>query len=119
MTNNKGELPCRASRSSNETSTTCLGFAGKAHHRLLGLFDKKLKSDTLLIMPCHSIHTFGLKKAIDVAFFDKQGRVIASRRVVPFRVFSCPGAEGVIERRIPKDSEHCFEVGDQLTLGFS
>ncbi len=46
--------------------------------RLKGLMGKKnLASNAgIIIKPCNSIHTFGMKIAIDVVFVDKDNRVI-------------------------------------------
>jgi uncharacterized protein len=40
----------------------------------------------LLIVPCNSIHTFGMRFAIDVAFLDRRGRVLKlAAQVAPGR----------------------------------
>ncbi|MDO4854330.1 MAG: hypothetical protein Q4A43_02775 [Coriobacteriia bacterium] len=95
-----------------------LGIAGRTRWRLLGLFDKRFDGDLLVIAPCRSIHTFGMKSAVDAAFFDRHGVVLAARRVFPWRVFSCRGAEGVIERAVEETelTSRWFEPGDQLCL---
>ncbi len=94
------------------------GIACRTRWRLLGLFDKKFDGDLLVIAPCRSIHTFGMRSAVDAAFFDRRGVVLEVRRVLPWRVFSCRGAEGVIERAVvePEFASRWFEPGDQLCL---
>lgn len=37
----------------------------------------------LLIVPCNSIHTFGMRFAVDVAFLDREGRVLKLAHGVP------------------------------------
>lgn len=95
-----------------------LGIACRMRWRLLGLFDKKFDGDLLVIAPCRSIHTFGMGGSVDAAFFDRNGVVLAARRVPPWRVFSCRGAEGVIERAVvePELAARWFEPGDRLCL---
>lgn len=46
--------------------------------RLKGLMGKKSldKGEGIIIKPCSSIHSFGMKMAIDVAFIDKDNQVI-------------------------------------------
>ena len=47
--------------------------------RLVGLLSRKSLSDDegLLLSPCASIHTIGMRFPIDVLFLDKQNKVIA------------------------------------------
>ena len=44
--------------------------------RIKGLMFKKEINKGLLIKPCSSIHTFFMRKNIDVLFLDKQGVII-------------------------------------------
>ena len=56
----------------------------------------------LLIPRCRSVHTFGMRFALDLLFLDAQGRVIELRRgVPPGRVIRCPGAMSVLELPSP------------------
>jgi len=70
--------------------------------RLLGLaLLAELPTCTaLLISPCRSVHTFGMRFALDLLFLDAYGSVI--RRVdsvTPRRVVCCRPARGVLETR--------------------
>jgi uncharacterized membrane protein (UPF0127 family) len=52
----------------------------------------------LLIPRCRSIHTFGMRFALDIAFLDAEGRVLRLERdVPPCRVVACRGAAAVLE----------------------
>jgi uncharacterized membrane protein (UPF0127 family) len=69
--------------------------------RLLGLaFLRSLPPGHALLIPrCRSVHTFGMRFAIDVRFLDDQGTTIrlvegVGRR----RVLGCPGAQAVLEK---------------------
>jgi uncharacterized membrane protein (UPF0127 family) len=68
--------------------------------RLLGLAwrDRALAGPGLLIQRCASVHTFGMRFALDIYFLDSDGTVIAVRRAVPpRRVLWCRGAAAVLE----------------------
>jgi len=52
----------------------------------------------LLIPRCSSVHTFGMRFALDLFFLDREGRVIGVRRAVPpRRVVRWRGAAAVLE----------------------
>lgn len=68
--------------------------------RLLGLAwrDRSQTGPGLLIPRCASVHTFGMRFALDLFFLDSAGRVIYVRRgVPPRRVVWCRGAAAVLE----------------------
>lgn len=70
--------------------------------RLLGLaWLRELPPGCALLLPdCRSVHTLGMRFALDVAFLDERGaplRVV--RGVARRRVLSCPGAFAVLETR--------------------
>jgi uncharacterized protein len=72
--------------------------------RLLGLalLRRERAGPGLLIPRCRSVHTFGMRFAIDVLFLDERDRVIELRRAVPpCRVIRCPGAMAVLELPSP------------------
>jgi uncharacterized protein len=72
--------------------------------RLLGLalLRRRRAGAGLLIPRCGSVHTFGMRFAIDVLFLDAEGRVIELQRSVPqCRVLRCPGAAAVLELPSP------------------
>lgn len=55
--------------------------------------------EALLLVPCSSIHTFGMSYALDVAFIDSRGQVIkACEGVQPGNVVRCRGSVAVLER---------------------
>lgn len=85
--------------------------------RALGLLvGKPLElTEGLLIAPCSSIHTIGMRYAIDVVFVDDSGRVV---RVCPDvrvgRMRFARGARGVLELRSGVAAEHGLAPGVQL-----
>lgn len=84
-------------------------------HRLQGLLFKHDFEGSLLIAPCHAIHTWGMDRAIDVAFLDGQGRIVASYcNIRPRQFLKCHGAHAVLER-FACDSPW-FKVGDRVAV---
>lgn len=68
--------------------------------RLLGVgaFPGRSAHDGVVLVPCRSIHTFFLRRAIDVVFLDKQGR--ECRRIEcmrPWRMAFAARAHLVVE----------------------
>jgi uncharacterized protein len=69
--------------------------------RLLGLaWLDELPSDCGLLIPgCRSVHTFGMRFALDVVFLGANGETLrVARAVPPRRVLWCRGAAAVLER---------------------
>lgn len=54
--------------------------------RLWGLLGRRSLDGALLIRPARSVHTFGMRFAIDVAFCDGELRVLAVRTMKPWRI---------------------------------
>lgn len=76
--------------------------------RLRGLAwrDRAAAGPGLLIPRCSSVHTFGMRFALDLFFLDRAGRVIAvRRRVPPRRVVWCRGAAAVLEKPAEEGGE--------------
>ena len=81
--------------------------------RLAGLLGTDAGARPVALVGCSSIHTLGMRYAIDVAFVSGSGRVIASRRAVPpSRLVGARGAKYVLER--PATKMHWPQVGDML-----
>jgi uncharacterized membrane protein (UPF0127 family) len=68
--------------------------------RLLGLsyLDREQAGTGLLIPRCSSVHTFGMRFALDLYFLGRQGDVVAVRLAVPPRRLAfCGLASAVLE----------------------
>lgn len=68
--------------------------------RAIGLLGRRALAadEALLIRPCSSIHTFGMRFAIDVVFLDRAGVVLALHPALPpWRTARCRGAQAVLE----------------------
>jgi uncharacterized protein len=81
-----------------------LGFRA----RLLGLagLDRAMAGAGLLIPRCSSIHTFGMRFALDVFFLDEDGAIVAIRRGIGARrIASWHQASAVLEVPSPQGGE--------------
>ena len=86
--------------------------------RMIGLFANGALDgvDALMLAPCHSIHSFGMPDAIDVAFINKDGYVLKSLRdLAPCRLAACRGAWATLERFSDPHSEWLLP-GDKIEL---
>lgn len=80
--------------------------AGSPAARVLGLalLDRSRAGAGLLIPRCRSVHTFGMRFALDVAFLDRSGAVLTQAPAVPpRRVVTDRRAAAVLET--PSDVE--------------
>jgi uncharacterized protein len=81
-----------------------LGLAWLRHHDLP-------EGHALLVRRCSSVHTFGMRFPIDIAFADSEGKVLrVIRGVPPQRVRRCPAAAMALET-------HAGELGRFLEGG--
>ncbi len=93
-----------------------MAFALTFPKRLKGLLYTEPNDSVLLIAPCRSIHTFGMKYAIDIAFVNQSGIVIKSiRDVFPNSRRRCRGACAVLERYACPNNPW-FREGDFISV---
>tara|TARA_R110000851_G_scaffold161068_2_gene304652 strand:- start:61199 stop:61549 length:351 start_codon:yes stop_codon:yes gene_type:complete len=93
-------------------------FANKTLSRLKGLLGKKglTIQQGLLISPCNSIHTVGMKFDIDVIFLNKQNQVIKIKpSVKPTRMVSCLRSKKVLELASGSAQYNNISIGDSLS----
>ena len=84
--------------------------------RLVGLIGRRsLPSGTALEIPrCRSVHTFGMRFALDLVWLDAERRVVRiDRAVPPRRVRSCRQARSVLEAD-SRFSNQWFAYGSSL-----
>jgi len=76
--------------------------ADRAWSRLRGLLARPPllgpATQALWLVPCGSIHTMGMRYALDIVFLDRKGHVLSwSESVLPWRVRQCRGATQTVE----------------------
>ncbi|OFK23453.1 hypothetical protein [Olsenella sp. HMSC062G07] len=83
--------------------------------RLRGLLGTTRDARQVILCPCSSIHSFGMRYPLDVALVGKAGTVLRSeRRLVPGRVVGCRQACLVMER--PARGGPWPDVGEVLAF---
>jgi len=96
-----------------------VGMASGFAQRAVGLLGRRhVARDEGIILPrCASVHTFGMRCAIDILFIDGERRVLASREaLVPWRFAACRGARDVIELGAGGLALAGVVSGDQLSI---
>lgn len=90
-----------------------------ARERMRGLLGRETLAtgEALLLKRCGSVHTFGMRFAIDVLFLDRYQRVIAIHHDVPSRrmLFSLRAAQ-TLEMSAYAARVHGLAVGDSLVF---
>jgi uncharacterized membrane protein (UPF0127 family) len=82
--------------------------------RLRGLIGRPPSPTPLLVVPARSVHTFGLRRPIDVIFLDADLRVVKGvRHLRPARVAGARGAVAALELVA---GAAALEPGDRLEL---
>ncbi len=72
-------------------------------------------AEGLLISPCASIHTIGMRYPIDVVFVDREARVLrVCAQVRAGRMRFAPGARGVLELRSGSAARYGLAPGVRL-----
>jgi hypothetical protein len=91
--------------------------ARSAWERLRGLLGRGplAPDEALLIDRCASVHTFGMGFPIDLAFLDRDGRVLRIvPRVRPLRMAARPGARATLEMAAGAAAALGLRPGDRL-----
>lgn len=83
---------------------------------LLGISDAP-NGDVLMLAPCRSVHTVGMRFAIDVAAVDAEGRVCkVQRNLSPGVLYWGHRRACCILERVSDPAAPWFETGARLTL---
>ena len=92
-------------------------FACTMRARLRGLLGCDGAQCVMVLAPCCSIHTYGMRFPIDVAFVSADGTVLeAHRNVGPGKRLRCRRAVATFEREAAADTPW-FAAGQQVILG--
>lgn len=98
------------------TSVELATTSGKRSKGLLGRSGLG-PGEGLWIAPCESVHTFGMRFAIDLVYLDKQHRIRKIRRSVPpWRISGCLTAHSVLELAAGAVREEDAHPGDHVAL---
>lgn len=107
-------------KTSNTVLVRSAEIARRVIPRMKGLLGRKRLEDGegLVIMPCSSVHTIGMRFPIDVMFFDGRLRIVAIRRnMKSFRLSAWhPAAAGVIEAAAGTFGLLKAKTGDELAF---
>jgi hypothetical protein len=91
--------------------------AATPRDRRRGLRGRDDVDGALVIRPCRSVHTAGMRFPIDVAFCDAAGTVLHTCTLVPWRVSRVARrAAFVVEARAGAFDRWCVRAGDRLEL---
>jgi uncharacterized membrane protein (UPF0127 family) len=94
-----------------------LEVASTRPDRRRGLLGRDGVEGALLLRPARSVHTFGMRFAIDVAHLDGDLRVLQVTRMVPWRVgFPIWSARAVLEAEAGSFERWGLTVGDVLEV---
>jgi len=97
-----------------------MDWAGTSATRRRGLLGRETfeHGEGIYLAPCQWIHMFGMRFAIDVAFLDKKGRVLAvHHRLKPGRVSRLVWrADGALELPAGVLASTDTQVGDTISL---
>jgi uncharacterized membrane protein (UPF0127 family) len=94
-----------------------LELAGSGSSRARGLLGRDGFEGALLLQPAKSVHTLGMRFAIDVAFVDKDMVVLKTVTMRRWRVgLPVRKAHGVIEAEAGAFGHWNLKVGDQLEI---
>ena len=117
MSPEKGQARCQHGAANAPRYVLALTFL----QRLRGFLGRRrgwlAPGQVLVIAPCRSIHTFGMREALDVAFVDESGAVLISvRGCPPRRLLRCPKARMAIERFAASAEIPWYETGDEVDV---
>jgi hypothetical protein len=95
-----------------------LTVADDLRSRSRGLMGRESFEGALLLRPAMSVHTIGMRFPIDVAYLDRELRVIAITTMRPRR-FGRPrfAARAVVEAEAGAFARWGLRVGDELEIG--
>lgn len=75
-------------------------------------------NEALYLAPCASVHTFFMRYSIDVAFVDREGRVLKLvNDLKPSRAASCWRAHGAVELAAGEAARQGIRKGSLLAIG--
>lgn len=95
----------------------CVEVADRGRKRRKGLLGREglAAGEGMWIVPCESVHTFGMRFPIDLIYLDRKLRVKKVRsNVIPWRLSACLSAHSVVELASGVIHKTQTRAGDQL-----
>lgn len=93
-----------------------LEFASSVAQRMRGMLFRDPDDVVRILVPCHDVHTFGMRYPLDIAFISKEGDVLEVHREVS-RMHRLKNAHAaMVAERFAKDGEW-LQAGDVIRLG--
>jgi hypothetical protein len=75
------------------------------------------QASAMLLAPCSSVHTIGMRFPIDVLFVDRQGYAVKIvRNLRPWRIALASGGQAVVEMAAGSLAGESVQVGDRIFL---
>ena len=93
-----------------------LELATSACERLKGLLFTDPDDITRLLIPCHDVHTFGMRYPLDIAFIARDGRVLDVHRNVSTRKRLRNRKASLVAERFSREGDWLKE-GDVVRIG--
>lgn len=93
-----------------------LEFAATAKDRLRGMLFRDPDNVTRILIPCHDVHTYGMKYPIDIAFISREGNVLEVHRNVSTRKRLKRRDASLVAERFSREGEWLKE-GDVIRVG--
>lgn len=104
----------RSARSDDERTLVFVAL-DRLGERMKGLLGTTSEARPVALVPCASVHTFGMRYRIDVAFVSKEGVVLDVWRSVPSCRLLCHGRAWITLER-PHRRGPWLRVGEELSL---
>lgn len=93
-----------------------LELATTARERLRGLLFTDPDDVTRLLIPCHDVHTFGMRYPLDIAFISRDGEVLEVHRDVSTMQRLKLKDASLVAERFSRDGDWLKE-GDVIRIG--
>lgn len=97
-------------------SAESIEMATSAGSRLRGMLFRDPDDITRLLVPCHDIHTFGMRYPLDIAFISKDGNVLEVHRNVEGRKRIRRKEASMVAERFSRKGDW-LKAGDVIRLG--
>ena len=95
-----------------------LEFASSVAQRMRGMLFRDPDDVVRILVPCHDVHTFGMRYPLDIAFISKEGDVLEVHREVSCRHRIKNSKAAMVAERFSKAGEW-LQPGDVIRLGIA